>query len=198
MRTASAALCVLILTLGDAEAVVEHRPPAKHKLLRQYRKKIFSKESAARALASGAINTARNSPHEWGDGAGGFAKRVGSAFGEHLVKGTIEVGVGTLHHEDLRYRRSNLNGTWPRLKYAVKSTFIVPRTDRRGKTVAAGRIAGNIGGGLVSRAWQPASAAGIGAGLASGGIGIGADVGFHVAREFWPRRKPRDRQARSK
>jgi hypothetical protein len=55
--------------------------------------------------------------------------------------------------------------------------------------LAAGRIAGNIGGGLVSRAWQPASAASIGAGLASGGIGIGADVGIHVAREFWPQRK---------
>lgn len=55
--------------------------------------------------------------------------------------------------------------------------------------MAAGRIAGNIGGGLVSRAWQPASAAGIGAGLARGGIGLGADVGFHVAREFWPRGK---------
>jgi len=104
-------------------------------------------------------------------------------------KGPFEVGAGALDHEDLRYRRSNLHGTWPRMKYAVKSTFIVPRTDRKGKTVAAGRIAGNVGGGLVSRAWQPASAAGIGAGLASGGIGLGADVGFHVARELWPRGK---------
>jgi hypothetical protein len=128
----------------------------------------------------------------------GFARRVGSAFGQHLVKGTIEVGVGALDHEDLRYRRSNLHGTWPRVKYAVKSTFIVPRTDRKGKTVAAGRIAGNVGGGLVSRAWQPASAAGIGAGLASGGIGLGADVGFHVAREFWPSGKRGARTAHQK
>ena len=99
------------------------------------------------------------------------------------------MGAGALDHEDLRYRRSNLHGTWPRLKYAVKSTFIVPRTDKSGKTLAVSRIAGNIGGGLVSRTWQPASTAGIGTGFASGGIGIAADVGMHVACEFWPRGK---------
>jgi len=188
VRIVAATMCVLILTTADAAPLVQ-RSPARHRALHQYRKKIFSPESAGRALASGTINSARNYPHEWGGGAGGFAKRVGSAFGQHLVKGTIEVGVGALHHEDLRYRRSHLRGTWPRLKYAVKGTFVVPRTNKRGRTLAAGRIAGNFGGGLVSRAWQPASTAGIGAGLSSGGIGMGADVGIHVAREFWPRGK---------
>ena len=149
-----AALCVLILPASDA-AALKQSPPARHRALHQYRLKAINPESAARAVASGSINTARNYPHEWGMGAGGFAKRVGSAFGEHLVKGAIEVGVGALHHEDLRFRRADLHGTWPRFKYAVKSTFIVPRTDEKGKTLAAGRIAGNIGGGLVSRAWQP-------------------------------------------
>jgi hypothetical protein len=194
---AAASLCILVLMTSNAPATGRRSSPSRHPVLRRYRKKVLGKESAARTLASGSINTARNHPHEWGGGVGGFTKRVGSAFGQHLVSGTIEVGVGALHHEDLRYRRSHLQGTWPRLKYAVKSTFIVPRTDKRGKTLAAGRIAGNFGGGLVSRAWQPASAAGIGAGLASGGIGIGADVGFHVAREFWPRGTHGARHTRS-
>ena len=191
----AAALCAVILTANAGAPSVKRSPP-RHPVLRHYRKKVFSPESAARALASGSINTARDHPHEWGGGAGGFTKRVGSAFGQHLVKETIEVGVGALRHEDLRYRRSNLQGTWPRLKYAVKSTFIVPRTNGRGKTIAASRIAGNVGGGLVSRAWQPASAAGIGAGLASGGIGLGADLGFHIAREFWPCGRRGTRQTR--
>jgi hypothetical protein len=80
LRAIAAALFVLILKAGDAAAVRERRPPAKHPVLRQYRKKVFRKESAARALASSGINTARN-PHEWGGGAQGFARRVGSAFG---------------------------------------------------------------------------------------------------------------------
>jgi hypothetical protein len=180
-------LCALILTTAGAE---ERHPADKGAPIRQYRKKIVNRDAVARSAAVAGINTARNVPHEWGGGATGFAKRAGSAFGQHVVKTTIEMGVGALHHEDLSFRRSNLQGTWPRLAYAVKSTFIVPRTNQSGKTLAVGRIAGNVGGGLVSRAWQPASAASLGAGLASGGIGIGVDVGVHVARELWPRGKP--------
>jgi hypothetical protein len=102
------------------------------------------------------------------------------------------MGVAAAHHENLHYQRSNLQGKWPRVKYAVKSTFIVPKTNRPGKkTFALGRVSGNLGAGLISRAWQPASAAGLGAGLASGGIGLGADVGVNVAREFWPQKKKR-------
>ena len=114
---------------------------------------------------------------------------LGSALGEHVIKETIQFGVATAHHEDLHYYRSNKHGTLPRLGYAVKSTFIVPRTNKAGKTVAAGRVSGALGAGIISRAWQPASAAGIGAGVASGGIILGADVGANVAREFWPRKK---------
>jgi hypothetical protein len=182
MKKAGRMLCLGILTLAASAATPSEQ-------LKTYRKKVFKPESAALSVVTAGINTARNSPHEWGGGAVGFGKRLGSAFGQHIVKGTIEYGVGNLLHEDLHYQHSNLQGNWPRLKYAVKSTFIVPRTNKSGKTLAVGRIAGNMGGGLISRAWQPASTAGIGAGLASGGIGIGADVGIHVAREFWPRKK---------
>jgi hypothetical protein len=149
---------------------------------------IVSKGSLARSAAGTAIGEARNSPKEWGRGGAGIAKRFGSAVARGVVDHTIELGVATVRHEDLQYHPSHLQGKWPRLKYAVESTFVVPRTNRPGRTVAAGRISGSIGSGLISRAWQPASTAGIGAGLASGGITLGADVGIHVAREFWPKR----------
>lgn len=164
--------------------------------LHEYRKAVVSKRTAVHALGHAALGEATNSPHEWGRGPLGFAKRAGSAFAQHAVKETIQFGVAAAHHENLHYQRSNLHGKWPRLKYAVKSTFIVPKTNRPGKkTVALGRISGNMGAGIISRAWQPASSAGLGAGLASGGIGIGADVGANVAREFWPRKHGR-REAR--
>jgi hypothetical protein len=157
-----------------------------------YRRKMVGRNALATAGAHAAINQARNSPHEWGQGAAGAVKRFGSSLGQHVVKGTIQMGVAAAHHENLHYQRSNLQGKWPRVKYAVKSTFIVPKTNRPGKkTFALGRVSGNLGAGLISRVWQPASAAGLGAGLASGGIGLGADVGVNVAREFWPQKKKR-------
>lgn len=183
-------LYVLILAAAAAMAATAPSREHPHRVLT---KKAVGR-AAAGSVAHAAIGTARNSPHEWGQGPLGFAKRAGSSLGQHAVKGTIELGVSAWHHENLHYQRSNLEGTWPRLRYAVKSTFIVPRTGgRKGKTVAVGRVSGNMGAGLISRAWQPASAAGLGAGLASGGIGIGADVGANVAREFWPKKKVKQR-----
>jgi hypothetical protein len=185
-----AGLYIPILAVALAAAATpsrEYKP--------QNRTKKVVREAVTGSVAHAAIGAARNVPHEWGRGPAGFAKRVGSSLGQHAVKGTIQFGVSAWHHENLHYQRSNLQGNWPRLRYAVKSTFIVPRTNgRKGKTVALGRISGNLGAGLVSRVWQPASTAGIGAGLASGGIGIGADVGANVAREFWPRKKVKQRR----
>ncbi len=143
----------------------------------------------AGAAANSALNTVRNRPYEWGRGAAGAVKRFGSSLGQHAAKEGIQFGVNTWLHENLRYVRSNKHGTWPRMAYALKHTFVVPRKNRRGGTFAVSRVSGNMGAGMISRVWQPASAAGAGAGLASGGIGIGADVGMNVAREFWPRKK---------
>jgi hypothetical protein len=153
---------------------------------RVFRHNVIGKRAIAGSVAKAGVGTLRNSPHQWGRGPGGFAKRVGSNFAQHAVKETIQGGVAAAHHENLHYQRSNLNGKWPRVKYAVKSTFIVPRTNKPGKTVALGRVSGNMGAGMISQAWLPA--AGVAAGLASGGIGLGADVGANVAREFWPRK----------
>jgi len=173
--------CAIVLAAGTGGAVVQ-----KHRGLREYRRQVVGKRAIVGAAASAAYGQALNRPHEWGRGAGGYAKRFGSGLGTHAIKETIQMGVGKWLHENLHYQRSNLHGTWPRMEYAVRRTFIVPRTDKPGKTVAGGRIAGAFGSGLISRVWQPASTAGVGAGFASGGIALGADVGVNIAREFWP------------
>lgn len=185
MRRQLGVVFVSILAMAPAFGITSTRRAQ----LREYRHSVIGKAPLERAGGSAVFGTIRNSPHEWGRGGTGLGKRFGSALATGAVKHTIQFGVGTALHEDLHYQRSNLHGTWPRLGYAVKSTFIVPKTNRPGKTVALGRISGAMGSGLISRAWQPASAAGVGAGLASGGIGLGADVGANVAREFWPRHK---------
>jgi hypothetical protein len=149
---------------------------------------------AGSALHAG-VNQVRRSPHQWGGGPVGFAERFGSSLGTHVAKNAIELGVAAAHNENLKYQPSNKHGTLPRLGYAVKHTFIVPRRTKPGKTVALGRISGNMGAGAISQAWMPA--AGVGAGVATGGIGLGADVGANVAREFWPRKNRRQRVRRT-
>ena len=182
MRQTLMLLYVAVLAVTGAMAQVDRK---------ELRHKAIGKGAVAGSVAKAAVGTAVNSPHEWGRGPDGFAKRAASGLGKHIIKETIQTGVAAAHHENLHYQRSNLTGTLPRVEYAVKSTFIVPRTDKPGKTVALGRVSGNLGAGMISQAWLPA--AGIGAGLASGGIGLGADVGANVAREFWPRKHRKTR-----
>jgi hypothetical protein len=160
---------------------------------REYRHRLVGKRTLIGSAAGAGVNQVRNSPHQWGRGVGGFAKRFGSGVGQHIAKETIQFGVAAAHHENLHYQRSNKHGTLPRMGYAVKHTFIVPKTNKRGKkTVALGRISGNMGAGMISQAWMPAAS--VGAGAASGGIGLGADVGVNMAREFWPKHKRRARR----
>jgi hypothetical protein len=182
-------LWLIVLALaGTAAVAATHRQTHIHQL----RRGIVNGRTLGGAAAGAAVGQARNSPHEWGQGATGFAKRFGSKLGQTVAKQGIQFGVAAVHHENLHYQRSNKHGTLPRMGYALKSTFIVPKSNRPGKkTVALGRISGNMGAGVISRAWQPASTAGIGSGLATGGIGLGADVGANMAREFWPRKHHR-------
>ena len=174
---------VLIATIATAATPTSPR-------VREYRRNAVGKRTLIGSAAGAGIAHVRNSPHQWGRGAGGLAKRFGSRLGQHVAKETIQFGVAAAHHENLHYQRSRKHGTLPRMGDAVKHTFVVPKTNRPGKkTAALGRVSGNMGAGMLSQAWQPA--AGVGAGVASGGIGLGADVGVNMAREFWPRKKHR-------
>jgi hypothetical protein len=157
-----------------------------HPYRHQYVKDTFGARAAARVGAGAAIQHARNSPHEWGGGVAGFGKRLGSAFGQHVVKNSIQFGVASVRHEELGYRRSGKQGFGPRMKYALVSTVVTHKTTTGKRTPALGRISGDFGSGLISRAWQPARLHTVGSGLATGGIMLGVDAGSHVVREFWP------------
>ncbi len=150
-----------------------------------YVKGTYGRSAVLRSGAGAGLNQLRGHPSQWGGGPAGFGSRFGSAFGQHVIKGTIQYGVGTALKEDLHYYPSQRNTVKGRARDAVVHTFIVPR-ENGGRTFAVSRMAGSFGSGLISRAWYPAPYAGVGAGLASGGVSLGADVGANVFREFWP------------
>jgi hypothetical protein len=141
--------------------------------------------------AHAALAQVLNRPKQWGRGAPAFGKRLASGMATHVVKNTIQYGVAAARHEELRYQRSEDPRFGPRLKHALVSTVVTRKTTTGQKTVAAGRISGAVGSGLISRAWQPAAARTLAAGFSSAGIALGADAGMNVAREFWPRKKGR-------
>jgi len=182
MRKSTAVLVLFVLSAAQGGA-------EEHMHRRELKRKLLARGSWLKTGLTAAWGFARNSPHEWGRTTGGLAKRAGSSVGQRAIKGVTEytVAVGWTH-EDLRYRRSNLDGKWPRVRYAVVHTFWVPAGASRGNTFTFGRVLGAIAGGQISRTWMPQRVATIGAGFSSAGLSVGFDVGLNVVREFWPRR----------
>lgn len=74
------------------------------------------------------ISQVDNSPPEWGEGAGGLAKRFGSDFAIAAIGTTTRYGLSEAFKEDALYYRCECRGVVPRVTHAVISTL----TARRG------------------------------------------------------------------
>ena len=142
-----------------------------------------------RLLAGAGVAQVRKTPRKYGGDASGFGKRLGAGFATNAVKTTVEHGVAARLHEDLNYHRSTKHGVAPRLAHALTSTVVTRNTKNGKRTPAAGRIAGNAAAGAFT---QGALAAGSGASAA--GIGLAAEAGTNVVREFAPRRNRHPRK----
>ena len=166
--------------------------PVRQRERKNFVRHTFSLAAAGKSAMGAGITQATNTPSEWGQGAAGFAKRFGSAFGKHIVKNAIKYPAAKVFHEEFSYRPSDKTGFGPRLKYALTGTVITHKTTTGKPTLYKSELAGAFGSGLISRAWQPASTRSVSMGFASGGITLGVDAAGNVVREFWPEiRHPR-------
>jgi hypothetical protein len=183
-RVRARILVVLLISLAEvtsAAAIQQNHPYRKH-----WREATVGKRAVGRVVAGAAIGQARNHPRNYGGGAAGFGKRLGAGFASNAVGRTVEHGLAAKLHEDLDYRRSNKHGVAARLGYALKSTVVTHNTRTGKSTPAAGRMAGHAAAGAFSQGVLAADS-----GAATAGIGVAADAGANVVREFAPRHKTR-------
>jgi hypothetical protein len=167
-----------LATLDAAKTRHRHTHPYR----KHWKHATFGK-GALRGVAVGAsVGQLRGHPRNYGGGAAGFGRRLGAGFATNSVKTTVEHAVAAPLHEDLNYHRSNKRGFGPRLGYALKSTVITRNTHSGKRRPAVGRLSGHAAAGAVSQAALHA-----GSGAATAGVGLGAEAGANVAREFWPR-----------
>jgi hypothetical protein len=159
---------------------------------RSYVFRVVGAQPFITAAATAGISQAADTPKEWRGGAEGFGKRVGSAYAQHFIRGTLEYGLSAALHEDNRYFVSGQTGFFRRTKYAVVSTLLA-RHANGDQSFSFSRIGSAAGAAFISRAWLPRSTTGAGDGAVSFGISMGSDIGFNVFREFWPGLKRRRR-----
>jgi hypothetical protein len=127
----------------------------------------------------------RDSPPEWGQGWGGYGRRLGSNFGQYSIKKTLQFGVGAALKEDPRYLASTESGFWRRTSHAISHTVMV-KNDYDRRVFSYGRVTGTLGGSFISRTWHPERQRTVGHALRNAGVSFGTEAGWNLLREFWP------------
>ncbi len=124
-------------------------------------------------------------PHQWGQGAEGFAIRFASAEGNTLAFNTVALGFDLSMHTDPRFRRMEEGSVKARIWNAVSQSFLAYK-DSGGRTLNVAELAGNYGAGFITNTWEPAGHNGVGDALVRGTTGLAFHTLKNVGREFLP------------
>jgi hypothetical protein len=135
--------------------------------------------------ASAGISQARNSPWEWGQGAGAWGHRFGNNMAYNGVRQTISYGVSEIVHEDNRYFASEKPTIPGRIGYVLISPVTARRrSGRRSFSISA--FSGLVGASTIALAWRPQSQQSGGAVARNFIFSYAGTAGINAFREFFP------------
>lgn len=98
---------------------------------------------------------ATNSPEEWGDGLGGYGKRIASRYGQFAIQNTFTSTGNLLLGYEPRYERCDCSGAWSRLKHALVRNFVTYNRTEKSRRPQIAMYAGAMGAGMVASTWRP-------------------------------------------
>ena len=128
---------------------------------------------------------ATNANRAFGQGAAGFGRYFGAAYGDLVIGDYMTEGVfPVLLRQDPRYFRKGQGSGWSRLGYAAGQIFWT-HTDSGGTEFNFSEIAGNSAAVAISTAYYADNRT---AREATGKLGlqIGVDMAANILKEFWP------------
>jgi hypothetical protein len=127
--------------------------------LQQYLYRTYSWQRMTLLALDTGIDHALQDPKSWGNGPGGFACRYSSSFGRRMVRNSMELGLGAVLDEDLRFIPSGTASMRARIRYAVVQAFTARRPDGSLEP-AYGRFGATLGAAVVSSSWRPGGLSG--------------------------------------
>jgi len=93
---------------------------------------------------------------EWGDGASGFGKRVGSLQAGNIIQNSLTALGNAAVGFEPRYDRCRCDGAWPRIRHAVVRNFITyGGAADRGIRPQIMSYAAAFGAGVTVASWEP-------------------------------------------
>jgi hypothetical protein len=133
------------------------------------------------------IGQATNSEAAFGQGAEGYAKRYGAAFGDGVLENFMVGAVlPAALHQDPRFYQTSKGSAWHRLGYAM-SRVVLTFSDSGKQQFNYSEILGSsMTATIATYSWHPRDERTIGDIGSVWGTQIGYDTLTYVTREFWP------------
>jgi len=137
-------------------------------------------------LLSG-ISQAENSEPGYGQGAQGYGKRYGAAFGDGVIEGyMVGAAMSALFRQDPRYFQSGKGGFWRRTGYAV-SRIVITRGDSGNNQFNVSEILGSgLGAGISTYSYHPHADKTLSNTANVWGTQMSYDALAFFVKEFWP------------
>jgi hypothetical protein len=144
---------------------------------------LFGPVSLGKTIGLAGIDTARNSPREWGPHWEGFGKRVASGFGKSVIKSSVQFGLDEALTVDSHYYLSKDRSVGSRVANALLSP--VTARDRNGhRVIGAPNIVGTYASSIIAvEAWYPSRYTWQD-GLKSGTYSLGFSAAYNLFKEF--------------
>lgn len=142
------------------------------------------------AAIGATIGQELDSPHEWGQGVGGFAERYASSFAGTFSREAFAFTLETALHEDPRFFPLSRDASFKARMLNALRQVVWSKRDDGSSGIAYARIISTFGGAEFTNVWQPASTGGQGNAFKRAFIGFGADFGYNFLQEFIPFVRP--------
>ena len=94
------------------------------------------------------------SPSQWGNGIGGFGKRVLTRQAQYIIQNSFTAAGDAALGWELRYDRCRCNGFWPRTRHAIVRNFVTYNANRELRPQLM-PYAASFGGGVITATWEP-------------------------------------------
>lgn len=181
------------LTVENAENVPPLTPGQKFKLVARG---VYDPMEFVLVGFVAGLGQASDSDPSYGQGAQGYAKRYGTAYGDNAIENFMAYAVfPSVLHQDPRYYQLGQGGFRKRAVHAI-SRVVLTRSDSGQTQFNYSELLGASSAAAISTyAYHPQSERSFGNVATVWGTQMGWDVATYLVKEFWPDlRKKKDKQ----
>ncbi|HYX54504.1 MAG TPA: hypothetical protein VE783_13685 [Candidatus Limnocylindrales bacterium] len=138
------------------------------------------------AAASAGFSQWNNDDKEWGQGAEGYGKRYGAAYVDRAQRNFFgQFFYPAIFQQDPRFYRLGTGTVKERLEHAVAHTFVARRDDGA-RMPNLSHWAATVSVQSLANLYHPDNDRGFGSTATRVGVSFGVNMGWDVAKEFWP------------